>query len=495
MNEKEIDFFLKIENTLYLDIPFSRKMEYIINFIAEFYKPEIAAFISISHGKKKDRFAILCAKEKNRLNLRLLIEENNVFKKKLPDLKKIFENFDNNRHEYILPISHAYKGNKFLFLYLSFIDNELKGRRELELLLKLLQNYYKYYIKMTSLKKEYNQTKLLYNIAKTIDTLDEININKSFSKIMKFIKKSISYDYFSLYIKKEDETLVRVDLGSSYEIDLLHDFKFHFGIGLSAWVATAERPVIINDLYKKRRFRLANDINPYINSIISMPLLFKGKVVGVLNLARNYPYKFYKKNLKMLEIIGSQIASTLENIKLLNKLENMAYTDGLTGLFNYRYFIHEFEKELKRAERYAYEVSLIIIDIDDFKKVNDKFGHNVGNIVLKKLSSILSTALRNVDILARYGGEEFVILLPNTDKEGAGVLAERLRKNIKEEFLKIYSEDLPSITITLGVSTFPEDGNNIYELIKNADIALYEGKRLGKDKAILYKGTLLDEKK
>ncbi len=494
MTDKDIEFFTKIENILYSNISFSKKIKSILPCIESYYKANFAVFISRNFAQHN--YKILFDQNKERNELLLFLEDANISDTELQG--KDILTFSKKEREkklffYLLPMGArgGKSGFSIDFLYISFENVLPQEVKTFSLLIRILQNFYRYNRKIVYLRNEYDRIKLLYEISKTIDRLDEVNMKESLLKVMHLVRKSIAFDYFSLYIKEEKGTLKRIDLESSYEIDLLQDFRFHLGIGLSAWVADAREPVIVNDLKAKRRFKISkSEISEKINSIISMPLLFRGETIGVLNLARTFPHKFYKRDLKMLEIVGSQIASILENIRLLEKLENMAYTDGLTGLFNYRYFIKEFEKELKRAERYHYNVSIVMIDIDDFKKVNDVFGHEVGNMVLKKLSDILSEELRSVDILARYGGEEFIILLPNTEKEGAKILSERLREKVKKRFSEIDAEVFPSITITLGISSFPEDGNDVYGLIKKADMALYAGKRQGKNRTIVYRNEI-----
>ncbi len=489
MTTIEIEILKKIENILYSNISFSRKMERLLPLLSKHYHIDFLAFVSASAKTKKYRIHSFFGSDKPYFISLLNQFTAQIFNIQNENTLTLLQKSDST-YIYVLPLKKDNKvnfGSSINFLYICYRKEITTDNLEaLILLSRLIRNFYKFHRKIVYLENQYNKIKLLYEISKTIDKIDEVNIKESLSKVMNLIRKGVYYDYFSLYEKGESGILNKVDLSSLYEIDLLQDFKFHLGIGLSAWVAEAREPIIINDLKKKRRFKISEGkLLENINSLISMPLIFGGEVTGVLNLARIYPYKFYKKDLKMLEIIGSQVASIIENIKLLNRLENMAYTDGLTALFNYRYFIRELEKEIKRAKRYNYEISLIMIDIDDFKKVNDLFGHNTGNAVLKKLSEILSSSIRDIDIIARYGGEEFVILLPNTKKENAKILAERIRRRVEERF-EIDSQSLPSITITLGISSFPRDGRDMEELIKKADIALYYGKNMGKNTTVLY---------
>ncbi len=489
VDNKDLSFFINIESVLYSNSSISNKLKTIILYIDKFYKPTSVAFVTKYKTQKK--YKILSSKEEKKqseIDLFSKFNKIDLLDAKLVKDEVIIIVSKDKEYSYILPINKVISPthSSLTFLYLEF-NRPFQEIEKLNLLLKMLQNFYKYSKKVNHLKEEYKKIKLLYEISKTIDRLNEVNLKNSLSKIMKLIKNSIYYDYFSLYIKEENDVLNPIELDSPYQVDLLHTFEFHLGKGLSAWVAEAMEPVIVNNLASQKRFRIGEEkVEKDVNSIISIPLLSKDRVIGVLNLARIFPYRFYKRELKTIEIIGTQIASVLENVKLLEKLENMAFTDGLTGIFNYRYFIQEFEKELKRADRYKYQVSIILIDLDDFKVVNDLYGHETGNKVLKKLTNLISRELRSIDVFARYGGEEFIILLPNTGKEGALILAERLRKKVEKEFSMKNFDSLPSVTITLGISSFPDDGADIYDIMKKADIALYTGKRKGKNISVIY---------
>ena len=162
-----------------------------------------------------------------------------------------------------------------------------------------------------------------------------------------------------------------------------------------------------------------------------------------------------------------------------SRVKHRIWLDPLTGIFNRRYFENQLSKELQRASRYEHSLSILFLDIDQFKKINDEFGHQVGDQVLQELSQILERGLRSVDVVARYGGDEFIILLPETKKKHATKTAERILKTIKgHDFFK---KDLKvkELSISIGVAGFPEDAGGTYEMIKKADTALYQAKRQG----------------
>jgi diguanylate cyclase (GGDEF)-like protein len=168
-------------------------------------------------------------------------------------------------------------------------------------------------------------------------------------------------------------------------------------------------------------------------------------------------------------------------------MKELSITDHLTGLFNRRYFQERFTEEIHRSERYNLIFSLAIFDIDDFKLLNDTEGHPAGDSVLKELSRIARECLRANDVLCRFGGEEFAILMPQTHKDEAFIVTERIRNSIKESLVYRFKKfPRPGITVSIGLASFPEDGKSVNELIKNTDIALYKAKESGKDRTVLF---------
>jgi diguanylate cyclase (GGDEF)-like protein len=181
----------------------------------------------------------------------------------------------------------------------------------------------------------------------------------------------------------------------------------------------------------------------------------------------------------------TNIKNEIKNHKLIGeafigKIVEMASIDGLTKLYNRQYLYIKTDEELRRYERYDITFSLLLIDIDDFKKINDTYGHQRGDKVLMQLSDLLNGALRDLDICSRYGGEEFVIILPHTDSVVAGEIAERIRAAVEKKFKKNMR-----ITVSIGLSNCPESATTIIDMLKKADDALYEAKRRGKNRITL----------
>ncbi len=173
-------------------------------------------------------------------------------------------------------------------------------------------------------------------------------------------------------------------------------------------------------------------------------------------------------------------------IAIYERTERSAVSDGLTGLFNHAYFLNALRREVQRSRRNAYRFSLILFDLDNFKKINDTRGHLEGDRVLIKAAGLVKETLREIDIAARYGGEEFAVILPDTPSTGAFVVADRIRRNIEEKFRRSRKGLL--VTVSGGVATFPEDAATHEELIQTADKGLYRSKANGKNRITLASG-------
>ena len=194
----------------------------------------------------------------------------------------------------------------------------------------------------------------------------------------------------------------------------------------------------------------------------------------------------------MLQTVCSHAAITLAHARMYQRLEMIASTDGLTGLTNRRRFVELLHEVYLRAERFKRKMTLLMIDADHFKIINDTYGHPVGDLVLKRLAGLLQEEARRTDVVARYGGEEFVLLLEETDAEGALLVAERIRDRVSHQ---VVQGDFGSvkITVSLGIATWPDNGRTAEEVLKNADQALYQAKRQGRNRVVMSTRRCLEE--
>lgn len=215
-------------------------------------------------------------------------------------------------------------------------------------------------------------------------------------------------------------------------------------------------------------------------SLLVLPLCHGEQVLGAITLASARDGNFPHQSREMLRVISHQVAVSLQNARMYASMEERATTDGLTGLTNHRAFQERFAALHALAERSRGKFSVILTDIDHFKKINDTYGHPVGDAVLRRVAAIFSGRARKVDIVARYGGEEFVLILPDTDGQGAETFANKLREEIAAQTMS--SDKGPfGVTISMGIAEFGVDGQSRSELIERADQALYFCKRGGRN--------------
>jgi two-component system, cell cycle response regulator len=221
---------------------------------------------------------------------------------------------------------------------------------------------------------------------------------------------------------------------------------------------------------------------PPVASVLVLPLIEHKQPMGTLILGARRRGAFGDAVRPTLEVLATHLAVSLSNARMLKKLEEMATTDGMTGLLNKRALLDMADQKLAAASRFGRRVSVVVTDIDFFKKVNDTYGHDVGDVVIKGLGTILKRIKRTTDAVARFGGEEFVIICEETDSKGAMQLAERIREELeKTEFQS--PKGSFNVTCSLGVATFPMAGKDWETLFKSADEALYQSKHNGRNRS------------
>ena len=319
--------------------------------------------------------------------------------------------------------------------------------------------------KLTYLSRLYAITK---NMSSKMRFQDLMNILKN------FIEDNFFFSKFQIVIlDKEGKTNTVYEIGKEYKKDVKLDA---FLQDLTSSSAKSRKHSFLessNDLFK---FGLHENV---IN-ILAIPLVVRKDTVAVF-LIENIK----KEEIDTFLILAGQVTLQIERIRLFASVEKLSITDGLTKTYLRRYFTERLEVETLRSKEYGSELSFIMIDLDYFKKCNDKFGHLVGDTVLRETADILKHNLREIDIVARYGGEEFCALLPETDKDGALIVAERIRKSVEEHTINAYDESV-NITVSIGVTSFVKEGNDsAKELVERADKALYEAKNLGRNKVCM----------
>ena len=221
---------------------------------------------------------------------------------------------------------------------------------------------------------------------------------------------------------------------------------------------------------------------------LAVPMVGRGRVLGVLSILGDDPERaFTQDDLDTLRSFAAQASVAMENVMLHQEAQRLSVTDPLTGLWNFRYFQLQADRELESAARFERPLSLLIIDLDHFKTVNDRFGHQVGDDVLVEVARRIQAATRVPDVVARYGGEEFVVLLPGTDADGAVATAERIRRAVGASKVSITTaQDIApmAVTCSLGVAEHPTHGTTVAGLLRSADAAMYQAKARGRDRVV-----------
>lgn len=293
-----------------------------------------------------------------------------------------------------------------------------------------------------------------------------------------------------LLANKEDNDVFEVTDFKGIKGEVVNDFMLYRHDKLIHYLEIIKKPFQINNVTNDFQ-----DILPALKKLnvqVVAPLFRKEEIFGMLCIGPNIKdVEYNEDNLETLAIMTNMLSIALYNAQMYQSIETLSYTDGMTGLHNYRFFRLRLKEEIARARRENSYVSLSIIDVDHFKNYNDKLGHPAGDEVLRKMSRILKSSVRDNDIVARYGGEEFAIILPGTDELGAYTLAERMRNKVEEaQFNKQEIQPEGSITISAGIATFPEDAVIIDDLVIAADRALYHAKYTGRNKVIKAKEIL-----
>ncbi len=246
---------------------------------------------------------------------------------------------------------------------------------------------------------------------------------------------------------------------------------------------------VINDTKAADFFKNPVAIEEGIRSLIAVPLEIHKRTIGVLYLDDFKPREFFDEKLELLSILSSFATMSIDHARLHEKTQQLACTDGLTGLYNHRQFKKIFVDEVARANRYNKTLSIILLDVDDFKKFNDTYGHPNGDIVLQEMANLLQELLRDCDTLYRYGGEEFVAILPETPLSEAIKVAQRIRIFVETESLHFLTgiTKTHGITVSIGVAALPDNGQDAVSLLQSVDDLMYRAKRDGKNK-VFYNG-------
>jgi diguanylate cyclase (GGDEF)-like protein len=316
------------------------------------------------------------------------------------------------------------------------------------------------------------QLRAINSIAQEMNAV--LDLKELLGRVGPLIRQAFLVSHVSILVKHEDDVML---MASSGELtSTLEEGSLIPGERAPCAQAFATGKTVIENDVKTLPEYVA--LCRETASRISIPLVSFGQVLGTLVLDSDKLRRFSDDEVQPLESVAGICATAIQNAHYVERVKQLAYLDGLTGIFNRRYFELRMAEEIERARRFNSSMSVIMIDIDHFKRLNDEFGHLLGDEVLRQVSSIFNQQLRKMDVVCRYGGEEFAILLSQTDPQYSVAIAEKLRTTVDAWSFPGVPQ---SVTISAGAATYPAHGTTRDELVKAADFALYAAKQAGRN--------------
>lgn len=385
-------------------------------------------------------------------------------------------------------IGRLYQGYNRLLERITTLDAvNLESERELSLIQEKLKL-------KEALEARLKELWLLHEFSQKVSAT--LEVDELYNVVEAFIGDHLGFHEFALLVLEEEELsaghdtqpaklVVKVARGFKDEKKVL-GMSFRAGEGITGRTLQKADMIYIPDTTHSEDYLHYKGEKQEDGSFLSMPLIFKKKVVGVLNMFRKGADAFSHDEIQFLNTLTVELAIAVVNAKLYSKTRELSVRDELTQLYNRRHFQDTLPLEIKRSQRFQKPLSLLMIDIDYFKKFNDRYGHLAGDECLKEFVRVVNARIREVDFFARFGGEEFVLILPSTSKHDGIVVAEKIATLIREHLFRTPDGKFERLTTSIGLAAYPDDAKYVEELIDAADIALYEAKNGGRDRVVAY---------
>jgi len=332
------------------------------------------------------------------------------------------------------------------------------------------------------LERRNEEIETLVEIGKALTST--VDLREVLSIIMEKVSMLLQPKTWSLLLLDEETDELTFEIAVSPAANRLKGVRLQKGEGIAGWVAMHGEPLLIPNVTEDDRFasKIDEAMSFSTRSIICVPLKSKNRVLGVIELVnRLSEAQFSEADIKILCTIADYAAIAIENARYFEQIRQLVITDDLTGLYNSRYLLDFLDYELERARRYETPLSLVFIDLDYFKDVNDAYGHLVGSRLLTECGKFIHKYIRKADVAVRYGGDEFVLVLPNTPKDGACTFALNLRRLIKDHYFLADEGYRIRLTASFGLATYPTDAQSKLALIRMADQAMYRVKDSTRD--------------
>ncbi len=343
--------------------------------------------------------------------------------------------------------------------------------------------------------REAGEVAVFHELGKALTS--SLQLDQVLRTIMEKIEEFLHPDTWSLLLVDEARRDLYFELAVGKGAQALKDVRIQFGQGLAGWVAEHSEAVIVPDVSKDTRFfgKVDEKTKVETRSIVAVPVRFRSQVLGVIELINCVGSEgFHERDLALLEALADFAAIAIENARTVERIQQLTITDDCTSLYNARHLNFMLETEIYRSQRYGFEFALIFLDLDYFKRVNDTYGHLMGSKLLAEIGQMIKNSCRLIDFPFRYGGDEFVVLLPQSSKENAYIVAQRLHKMVGET-VWLKSEGLNvHITASFGVAAYPTDSRTKADLLHLADEAMYLVKNSTRDGVAAANVGLLPQK-
>lgn len=324
-----------------------------------------------------------------------------------------------------------------------------------------------------------------FTIAQSL--ISTLELDDVLHRILEAIRNTFGFANIAILLidKEKNELYIKASYG--YSTDVLRNVRLKIGMqGICGHVAATGKVYYAADVAKVSFYVMGKKS---VKSEAAIPLQIKGAVIGVLDIESDELNAFSDRDLRMFSIFASQAAVAIENARLFDETKELSLTDGLTKIANRRHFDLMLDREIRKAKGYSRPLSLAMVDLDNFKKFNDKYGHLNGDKMLIHIAHTLKRNIRDSDFVARYGGEEFVILFPELGDVASLKVLERIRNAVEKKPLMIKGVGKKKMTVSIGIATYPYNSEDARELVRNADKALYRAKQLGKNRVELAQGV------
>ena len=322
---------------------------------------------------------------------------------------------------------------------------------------------------------------IFHDVAKALTS--SLELDAILQTIMQKMAEFFRPDTWSLLMVDEQRNELYFAIAVGAASEALKNVRLKMGEGIPGWVAQHGQTLIVPDVLKDQRFAQNAEYagQGETRSVVCLPLRSRHRVLGVIQLVNVTLHDYSEREMFFLNALCDYAAIAIENARAVEQIQELTITDDCTGLYNARHLYKVLESEVYRSARYGYEFSVIFIDLDRFKQVNDTHGHLVGSKLLAEIGFAVKSQLRLIDYAFRYGGDEFVVLLPQTDKDQAYVVAKRIQDTLRSSvFCKAEGLNL-NVRASMGMATYPHDATSPRDIIERADEMMYHIKNSTRD--------------